>query len=603
MYDEARERGLRFDFAKLESFFGAPIVKTVANKKAGLDALQKTIHSAILHRHEHGMPKLSYGKDVDDSIQAVVEAIDEKNLNPSPHIPSRFFAIKLLEQDSTIPQLKAFNSIMPVVKEQIEHLKSKHSISPETVFADCRYGMINGACREAVSNFFDEHKRQELSDKIDRFVLSPILGLPIFFVLMYLMFQFGFTCAAPFSDLIATGLAELTRFILRIWPAETLPFFRSMLTEGILGGVGGVLTFLPNIVFLFLAIAFLEGIGYMARAAFVMDGAMHKFGLHGKSFIPLLLGFGCSVPAIMATRSIESRKDRLTTILIIPFMSCGGRLTIFAMMIPAFIQPRYQALVMWLLYLIGVLFALAGSLLLKKTLFKGDGEIFVMELPPYRMPTWKAMLTHMGLNAWMYVQKAGTFVLGASIVLFILNNYPVKQEFSKDYAAEIAAVSADSTLSQEEKEKNTEHILSEKKAESREYSFSGRIGKGMEHVLHTAGFDWKASSALLGAVAAKELFVAQLGILYAAGDKEDSTGLLQNQIRTHYTPLQGFCILLFCLLYFPCFGTMAIVKKETGSWFIAIGQAVGYTIIAFITCFIVYQVGSFLKIGTTILGS
>ena len=461
--------------------------------------------------------------------------------------------------------------------------------------ADCRYGMIAGACREAVT--ITNERRQQFSDTLDRVLTNRFVGLPIFLLIMLAVFTFTFTCGDPFVRLIDFFFSRLAAGIGEVWPDTTLPLFKALLLEGIIGGVGGVLMFLPNILLLFLAIAFLEGTGYMSRAAFVMDGFMHKFGLHGKSFIPMLLGFGCTVPAVMATRTIESERDRITTIMILPLMSCGARLTIYLLFIPTFFIDRYQPMVMWIIYLIGAAIALGGAVLLKSTLFKGDDEVFVMELPPYRMPTVKSLLIHMGERAVMYLHKAGTIILTASIILFFINSFPRPDTYRVDYQARTADVVA-KNLPWDETAAALANLAAEKRAEELEYSIAGRVGKKISRVMHYAGFDWKASSALIGAFAAKELFVSQLAILNSVSESDDADELLRDRLRDSYTPLQAFCIILFCLISMPCIGTVAVVKRETNSWTLTVAQVAILTILAYVVSLLVYQGGLLLRLGT-----
>ncbi len=286
--------------------------------------------------------------------------------------------------------------------------------------------------------------------------------------------------------------------------------------------------------------------------------------------------------------------------MVLPFISCGARLPIYAMLIPAFFAARYQALTMWILYLIGIVVALGAALFLKSTVFKGEGEVFVMELPPYRLPTLRSILTLMWEKTSMYLQKAGTLILLASIVLFLINTFPEKTAFSQDYGAAIANVE-NSNMGEEEKAAQIAELSGARKGELLEYSIAGRIGRGLEVVMEPIGFDWKVSSALIGAFAAKELFVSQLGILYAVEDTEAGEETLQSALRSSYTPLQAFCIMLFCLLTVPCIATMAVVKREANSWGFMLAQVAGFTIVAYVITFIVYQLGTILGIGTMIL--
>ncbi len=599
MMDEAREKGLQFNIRKMEEYFGAEIVQTVGSKGGGIDHLRDSIRNVLLSEGKPHPATLRYGGAVDEAIENLVQKIELNPAHPCGHLPPRCIAIKLLENDDSVNQMPEFDSVRSAAEIQRKHLEEKHAIESETFMADCRYGIISGICRSTVKS--TPVKRQQISDQIDKIMTSKFIGLPIFCLIMLLTFWFTFTCAQPFMDLIESLFGTLTDTVNSIWPEGKLDFLRALLADGIISGVGGVLVFLPNIVFLFLAIAFLEDSGYMARAAFVMDGFMRKFGLHGKSFIPLLLGFGCTVPAVMATRSIESEKDRMTTIMVLPLMSCGARLPIYSLIIPAFFLPKYQAWVMWLIYLIGVAIAMIAARLLKSTLFKGDGEVYIMELPPYRMPTLKSILIHMWERSAMYLRKAGTIILAASIVLFIANTYPKKESFSTDYAAQIQKIEQNTRLTEEAKKEQRTALEEQKKAEELAWTISGRIGKGLEPVFRPLGFDWKISTALIGALAAKEVFVSQLGILYAVGDADETSTPLKEHLLEHYTPLQAFCVMLFCLLSIPCMATIAIVRRETNSWKIALGQAAGLLICAYLLTFLVYQLGTALQLGTRLL--
>ncbi len=650
MSDDARKKGLKFDIRKLEAYFGSPIAQTVGRSAAGVAELVEKLKKSLDTLENHGVPMLSYGADIDDSINAVARKIDALKVERFAHVPSRFFAIKLLESDSCTMKIPEFKSVWGEVSAQIKHLSDIHAIDDYSTFmADRRYAMLSGACREAIT--MTNEKRREISDKIDAVMTNKFIGLPLFFAIIYLTFWFTFTCADPFMGWIEDFFGWLSDTVKSCWDEGTLPYLRSLVTDGIIGGVGGVIVFLPNILFLFFAIAILEDSGYMSRAAFVMDGVMRKFGLQGRSFIPLVLGFGCNVPAIMATRTIESERDRKTTIMILPLMSCGARLPIYALIIPAFFALKYQAFVMWLMYVIGVVVALIAARVLKGTLFKGDGEVYLMELPPYRMPTLRSLLLHMWDRGKMYLQKAGTIILATSIILFVCNTYPEKTEFSKDYDAQIEAAQKSGELSdvqikllgvgdlfnadelaqiKEEKSISPElaeavaekpmndaqkavfekataandavaALENEKSAEAMEYTISGRVGKALEPVFKPIGFDWKLTTASIGALAAKEVFVSQLGILYAEGEADEESVPLREQLIKNYTPLQGFCIMLFCLMSIPCLATLAVIKRELNSWKSAVMEAVGLFVLAYVCTLVVYQIGSILEIGTKLI--
>ena len=649
MSDDAAKKGLKFDIPKLEKYFGSPIVQTVGSKTDGVRPLLRQLAKTLNELEDHGVPMLSYGADIDDAIQAISEKIDALEVEKYSHIPARFFAIKLLEHDAGVMRLNEFKPVWDEVENQIRHLRERHAIEADTFMADCRYAMLAGACRDTIS--MTREKRREISDKIDAVMTNKILGLPLFFLILYITFWFTFTCADPLMKYIEEFFDFLAVRVAEAWNPDTLPYLRSMITDGVIKGVGGVIVFLPNILFLFFAIAILEDSGYMARAAFVMDGIMRRFGLQGRSFVPLVLGFGCTVPAIMATRTIESERDRKVTIMVLPLMSCSARLPIYALIIPAFFIQKYQAAVMLTIYIIGILIALLGARLMKATLFKGDGEVYLMELPPYRMPTFRSIMLHMWDRSRMYLQKAGTIILAATIILYLCNTLPEKTNFSKNYDAEAAKVEKSLVLNDSQiktlaaakifdaetlteirknhkipankleeiktdklapatkllieaaaagKEK-LQKLENEKSAEKMEYTISGRVGHLMEPVFRHIGFDWKLSTASIGALAAKEVFVSQLGTLYAEGEADEESTPLREHLRSNYTPLQGFCIMLFCLLTIPCLATLAIIRRELNSTRMAFIEAAALLILAYLITFIVFQVGTLLQIGTKLL--
>ena len=652
MSDDALKKGIKFEIPKLEKYFGFPIVQTVGRNYDGIKPLIEKISQMLSNRKPHAAQSPSYGKDLDESIEAIAGKIKALNIERFTHIPPRFFAIKLLESDTCTMKIPELQPVWKEVSRQIKHLSDIHAIDDTPTFmADKRYAIISGACRGAIS--FPAQKRRDISDAIDTVVTNKFLGLPIFLAIMYATFWFTFACADPVMGWIEMAFAALGDGIKSAWGSDTLPHIRDLLTDGIIGGVGGVVVFLPNILFMFLALALLEESGYMARAAFIMDGLMRRFGLQGKSFVPLILGFGCSVPAIMATRSIESERDRKATIMVLPLMSYSASLPIYSLIIPAFFAEKYQALTMWTIYILGIAVALLAALALKKTVFKGEGEVYLMELPPYRFPTLKSLLLHMWDKGKVYLRKAGTIILATSIILYACNTFPEKTEFSKDYdtliskdisaakisedqikilevggalgAADIAEIEENSYIMPESlievlydknltaEQKNIVDtaakanasiaaLQNEKSAELLEYTISGRIGKFFEPVFEPIGFDWKLTTATIGALAAKEVFVSQLGILYSEGESDEESQTLREKLAETYTPLQAFCIMVFCLLSIPCLATLAIIKRELNSWKAPILEAAMLFSIAYIFTFIIYQAGTLLGIGTKILG-
>jgi ferrous iron transport protein B len=416
---------------------------------------------------------------------------------------------------------------------------------------------------------------------------------------MFLIFLATFKLGSYPSDWLQSGMERLSGLLAGLWSPGSESPLKSLLLDGVIAGVGNVIAFLPSILILFLAIGVLEDSGYMPRAAFLMDRIMHKIGLHGKSFIPLLLGFGCSVPAIMATRTLETRRDRLTTMLIAPLMSCGARLPIYALIIPAFFQQTWQAPMLWLIYVIGIVAAIVSAKLLRSTLFRGEASPFVMELPPYRIPMLRDVLLHTWERSELYLKKAGTIILALSITLWALTNYPKPPKGTWERTAAIAANNGAPVLGTAALQGTARLPINDEIRQEREekafdlsYSCAGRIGRFLAPVVAPMGFDWKIGTALIGALAAKEVFVSQMGIVYSSssGEDEDKTPL-RERLRQSYSPLVGFCIMLYCLLSAPCMATFAVTRRESGQWRWALLQFGGLTALAYVVTTVVFQVG------------
>jgi ferrous iron transport protein B len=567
MSDVAEQKGLLFDIEQLSRLLETPIIQTIGSKGKG----KKDLLEAIVQTSQKGRVRrihnISYGEEIEHELAKIEAMVTYKEPHLAEKYGSRWSAIKLIEQDEDIAKKVRNREIIDAVKASTEHLKSIFGDEPEVVIADRRYGFISGACQETIRTTVES--RHGYSDMIDALVTNRMLGLPIFLILMYIVFLLTFKIGKYPMGWLEVFFAWSGRAIAGLWPAGSESWLRSLLIDGIISGVGGVIVFLPNILLLFLAIAMLEDSGYMARAAFIMDRIMHKIGLHGKSFIPMLIGFGCTVPAIMATRILENRRNRLTTIMVMPLMSCGARLTIYALVIPAFFPASWHGPMMWLIYFIGIVLAIILIKVLRLTFLKGETIPFVMELPPYRVPTLKSVCLHMWHRGWMYLKKAGTIILAISILLWLASSYPKP---GKKTLASLSEVQA--------RQIRLEH------------SVIGRLGKAIEPVIKPLGFDWKIGTALIGATAAKELFVSQLAIVYAVGGGNEGTATLRQQLRANYTPLTGFCIMLFCLIYAPCMATIAMTKQETNSWGWAMFQFFGLTILAYIITLAVYQIGS-----------
>ncbi len=570
MSDVAEARGHAIDTDLLSRLLGVTVVETVGHKGKGLDALKDAIVEEGVAASPRTPARVTYGEEIERELAPIADHL-AGNPDLAATFDPRWLAVKLLEGDEEILHHVSDATgedafLLGMVEAARRRIERDFGDAPEIFLADRRYGFISGACQEAVRTTVES--RHSWSDRIDTVVTNRVLGLPIFLGLMYLVFKVTFTVGEPPMGWIETGVGWLGEAVSGFWPAGSESALESLLVDGVIGGVGGVLVFLPNILLLFLAVAILEDSGYMARAAFVMDRLMHKIGLHGKSFIPMLIGFGCTVPAILATRTLESRRDRLTTMLVLPLMSCGARLPIYMLFIPAFFTAAWRTPVLWGLYLVGIALAVVLAKVLRATLFKGDAAPFVMELPPYRMPTVRGTLVHMWERGWMFLRKAGTVIVAISILLWVLTSYPKPPE------AHLAGL-AD--------EEQAQAALS--------YSVAGRIGHTLEPVMRPVGFDWKTSTALVGAFAAKEVFVAQLGIVHSLGEADEESEPLRAVLQREYTPLQAFAIMLFCLVSVPCMVTVATTWKESGSWKWAALQVVGLTALAWVLTAGVYQIG------------
>ncbi len=596
MSDEAKARGYEFDLERLSEIFSAPIVKTVGHKKEGMEKLLDAIAAvAQKEKKPETGAVVNYGREIEAEIAAVQEILKQDSPEGGYPYDLRWLAVALLEQDREIEKEITLSRVKNQVTQSLAHLKDFFGESPATEIASRRYGLISGACQEAVRSTVE--MRHTVSDKIDDFFTNRILGLPIFLVMMYLVFTLTFALGEPPMGWIESGFAFLAEKISAFWPAGSESAVKSLLIDGIINGVGGVIIFLPNIFLLFLAIAFLEDSGYMARAAFIMDRIMHKMGLHGKSFIPMLIGFGCSIPAIMATRSLENRRDRLTTMMVIPLMSCGARLPIYSLIIPAFFPQAWRAPMLWIIYSIGIILAVITAKILRVTILKGESVPLVMELPPYRMPTLKSVLLHMWERGWLYLKKAGTVILGISILLWAMTSYPGLPEGEKlRFEQQRNAITAEN-ITQEQKDARIAPIDNDEAEAAITHSVMGSIGRGIEPLLRPMGFDWRIGTALIGGLAAKEVVVSQIGIVYSVGQADEESETLREKLSQAYSPLVGFAIMLFTLISAPCMATFAVTWKESNSLRWALFQFGGLTLLAYLITIIVFQAGALFGIG------
>lgn len=602
MYDELEKKNVQFDYQALGKMIGIPIVPTVASKGKGIDELLNKLIDVYEDRdfnvrHVH----INYGVDIEEAIKSIQDEI-WKNPTITDKFSSRYLAIKLLEIDgSTMNQLSACNNFQQIkhsTEQAIKRLEKDYGENSETIITDAKYGFIDGALKETYSEIAKDKRKNKR--ELDDLLTHRFWGFPVFIFFMWFMFQATFSIGSYPMTWIGDGVAWISQTVQNLMAEGPL---RDLLVNGIIAGIGSVIVFLPNILILFFFISIMEDTGYMARASFIMDKLMHKIGLHGKSFIPLLMGFGCNVPAIMSTRTLENRKDRILTMMIIPFMSCSARLPVYILLISAFFAA-YRGLVLFAIYLTGILLAILVALVMKKIVFKKQEVPFVMELPPYRMPTVKNTTVHMWFKTKQYLHKMGSIILVASILLWALGYFPRHSTHEALYSQQIAQVTTNQHLSPTEKNNEIEKIATTREADRQANSYIGRLGHTIQPIMAPLGFDWKMSVSILSGFAAKELVVSSMGILYHAGSNADEhSETLKNQIinETHqngafigrpvFTPLVAMAFMLFILIYFPCIATIAAINREAG-WRWAVFAMTFTTSLAWVVAFLVYQIGS-----------
>ena len=603
MYDEMRAKGDTFNYNALGKMMGFPIVPTTAVKGIGITEVLETIIDVFeekkkLNKHIH----INYGRDIEEAIVPIKKLI-EVNKDIINIYPSRYIAINVLENsESTIEEIKNLpngDEIISSARAKRTELEKDYDEDVYTLLTNARYAFIRGALTETYKK--NEGKIKNQAYKADNILTNKWLGFPILIFFLWVMFQTTFTIGAYPQEWIENGVTWFGNHVAS-WMNEGI--LRDLIVDGIIAGVGGVLVFLPNILILFFFISILEDTGYMARAAFIMDRLMHKIGLHGKSFIPFLIGFGCSVPAIMATRTLENRKDRIVTALVLPFMSCSARLPVYLLFVAAFFDKN-QGVILLSVYLIGAIVAILTALLLNKTAFKGLSEQFVMELPPYRIPTMRNTLIHIWDKSVQYLQKMATIILVASVIIWALEYFPRDCEKADMIAQEIELVENDTNISEEEKATTIKSLELQQDAAMSENSYMGRLGHVIEPVVRPCGFDWRMGVSLATGIAAKEVVVSTLGVLLHANDEEGETASLVQKVRTQkwtsgpkegellFTPLVAFGFMIFVLISTPCFATIAAVRREAG-WKAVLFTLFYNTGIAWIVSFLVYQIGSLL---------
>ena len=593
MYDSLQSSGDTLDYKKLGMLLGVPVVPTVSRNGKGIDELFHVIigiyegadfmgidpeeekavlqqynmwHESNVHDHDCDAPEderekikisrhihINHGYEIEKSIDALREEIN-KNENLLRKYSSRFIAIKLLENDKDIEKLAAGlpdgPKIIEIKNNETARLKNILNEDSEQAVTDAKYGFISGALKETYKE--NRKEKNTATHVIDSVVTHRLWGFPVFFIILYLMFEGTYVLGEYPMQWIEWLVAKLGTLVDGSMPDGAL---KDLVVDGIIGGVGGVIVFLPNILILYLFISLMEDTGYMARAAFIMDKIMHKMGLHGKSFIPLIMGFGCNVPAIMSSRIIESRKSRLVTILVNPLMSCSARLPIYLVMVGAFF-PRHAGLALMSVYVVGILLAVVMARIFSRFVVKGEDSPFVMELPPYRMPTWKSVLRHTWEKGVQYLKKIGGIIMVASIIIWFLGYFPNHQEYATA-------------------------------AEQQENSYIGQIGKVLEPVVEPLGFDWKMGVGLLTGIGAKELVVSTLGVLYSV---DEGTGVNLAD-RIPITPLVAYGYMLFVLIYCPCIATIVTIRQEAGGWKWALFVAAYTTALAWVVSFLALHIG------------
>ena len=589
MYDEFERRGDRVNLEVLSHLFGMPMIPTSFKSGEGVKELFKAViqvyegtHKTSRHLH------INYGHEIEDGI-AHIQKYLKADEHITQHYSTRYLALKLLEHDSQVldylgkhmageNRMHDFHDLTNARDKASARVKEETGNDSETAIMDAKYGFINGALTEAGYKTGTKEDTYRMTHRIDGVLSNKYIGFPIFFLILYVMFEVTFTLGQYPMDWIEEAVAWLGEKISDGMPEGPL---KAMLVDGVIGGVGSVIVFLPQILILYFFISLMEDSGYMARAAFIMDKLMHKMGLHGKSFIPLIMGFGCNVPAVMATRTIESRRSRIITMMILPFMSCSARLPIYIMIAGTFFSLQYRSWVLMSLYAFGIIMAVIVSKIFSSLVIKGEDTPFVMELPPYRWPTPKAIWRHTWEKGKEYLKKMGGIILVASIIVWALGYFPHNDDMPH--------------------------------AQQQEQSYIGRMGKAIEPVFSPQGFNWKLDVSLLAGVGAKEIVASSIGVLYAGDDEIDDdddddddfsdatefsddsekyTRLRQQMLRDGITPLSAYAYLIFILLYFPCIATIAAIKNETGSWHWALFAAGYTTVVAWIVSALVYQIGT-----------
>ncbi|WP_417327921.1 ferrous iron transport protein B [Halarcobacter sp.] len=579
MSDEAKKENITIDENQLSKILGKPCIKTSAKNKQGVDELIKNLIKKFETKKLES--KLIFSDVIEEEISNICKLLKEKNF--SSDVPYRDLAVKLLKEDKQT-FLKFHNEpiwieLQPLVNNSFEHLYIHfHTKNMQDIFDDEKFAFAKGAVKETVT-LNEKIEDKSLSDKIDNILINKFVGLPIFLFLMWVLFQLTFELGNIPMDIIDSFFASLIDSTKNALGDNQIS---SVIADGAIAGVGSVILFLPNIVILFFGIALLETTGYMSRVAFLLDGFFHKFGLHGKSFIPLVTGFGCSVPAYMAARTLKNEKDRLLTLFIIGFMSCGARLPIYVLFTGAFFSKENAGNILFLIYISGALLGLLAAKVLTVTAFKNEDEPFVMEMPKYRLPSFKLIWHTVSNQALMYLKKAGTFILAASILIWFASNYPKHLEYEEMVNTKIEQASSINEIEKLENELALYNL---------ENSYLGKIGKFSQPLFEPLGFDWRMTVALETGLAAKEIVVSTLGILYGLGEENtEESDTLINKVKANIPFVSAISFIVFVMIYLPCLAASMVFAKEAGGWKYLVYLFIFTTVTAWVLSFIAYNV-------------
>lgn len=597
--DEAMTRGIHIDENKLAQILKIPVVKTIGTDGTGINALfDKAIE--VFEKQERLDYTVSYGDELEEDIQAIMVELG-KDKNFTSDYPLRWCAIKLIEKDLRASELVSRypvrEKIEKVVQSRVARIEGHFGMDASLVVSEQRYGYIHGALSEAVTQ--SVISKETITEAFDKILLNRVVGFPIFLFILWFIFQATFKLSEYPMVWIEMFFGWLSSLAVAFIPEGML---RSLFVDGVIAGVGGVSSFIPLIVILFMFISILEDSGYMARAAFIMDKFLHIFGLHGQSFLPMIVGFGCSVPAVMAARTLKNTRDRIITVMVTPFMSCGAKLPIYMLLAGAFFAEN-AGNVVFSIYLTGVVLALVSAFLFRKTVLRGESTPFVMELPPYRTPTFKGILWHVKEKTLCYIKKAGLVLLPASILIWAITTFPqpindkaMDEQLLSDYRMELSLQTAAQSKSLTEDQLKVmvqEKMEMRRDQESLSQSYAGRLGRVFEPILVPIGFDWKIGIAAITGFAAKEMVVSTLGVLYSVdANKDGESDTLRDQLRRdpHFSPLVAYVLMLFMLIVVPCFAAMSAIYAEIGGQWLSFA-VIYWSCLAWGLCFLVYQVG------------